>query len=403
MSNINVPFAKPYIGQEEIEEVVDVLKSGWLTTGSRCKQFETDFAEFLQGIESSGLGNELQCIAVNSCTAGLHLALDAIGIKPGDEVIVPVHTFTATAEVVRYMGADPVFVDVDPDTLCMNPDAFARAITPKTKAVIPVHYAGRACDMDKILMLSRARGIKVVEDAAHALPTTYHGKLIGTLDSDITVFSFYANKTITTGEGGMIVTRNADLAARCRVMRTHGMNKDAFDRFTSTSKKPAWHYQIVAPGFKYNLPDLSAAVGIHQLKRAYDMQESRLEVVKRYREQLAGLPLEFLADAEGEDTHAWHLFVVKLKLEDLTITRDQFIEQLTDAGIGTSVHYIPLHMHPYWKDTYGLKDDMFPVSTDAFHRIISLPLYPYMGEQAISKVVSEVRQICQAHIKKMAV
>lgn len=395
MSNINVPFAKPYIGQEEIEEVVAVLKSGWLTTGSRCKQFETDFAAFM--------GGGVEAIAVNSCTAGLHLALEAIGIGAGDEVIVPVHTFTATAEVIRYLGADPVFVDVDPVTLCMDPEKFKAAITTKTKAVMPVHYAGRSCDMDAILEIAQKHNIKIVEDAAHALPTKYKGKLIGTLDSDITVFSFYANKTITTGEGGMIVTRNAEIAKRCRTMRTHGMNKDAFDRFTSTSKKPAWHYQIVAPGYKYNLPDLSAAVGIHQLKRAYDMQESRREISLKYIDMLEGLPLTTMQDTNSDNLHSWHLFVVQLDLDRLTITRDQFIELLTATGVGTSVHYIPLHMHPYWKETYNLQDDMFPVSTAAFHRLVSLPLYPYMAAQAIEKVVSEVRSICNTHARKIAV
>lgn len=395
MSNINVPFAKPYIGQEEIEEVVAVLKSGWLTTGSRCKQFETDFAAFM--------GGGVEAIAVNSCTAGLHLALEAIGIGAGDEVIVPVHTFTATAEVIRYLGADPVFVDVDAVTLCMDPEKFKAAITPKTKAVMPVHYAGRSCDMDAILEIAQKHNIKVVEDAAHALPTKYKGKLIGTLDSDITVFSFYANKTITTGEGGMIVTRNAEIAKRCRTMRTHGMNKDAFDRFTSTSKKPTWHYQIVAPGYKYNLPDLSAAVGIHQLKRAYDMQESRREISLKYIDMLEGLPLTTMQDTDSDNLHSWHLFVVQLDLDRLTITRDQFIELLTATGVGTSVHYIPLHMHPYWKETYNLQDDMFPVSTAAFHRLVSLPLYPYMAAQAIEKVVSEVRSICNTHARKIAV
>lgn len=395
MSIMNVPFAKPYIGQEEIEEVVAVLKSGWLTTGSRCKQFETDFAAFM--------GDDVEAIAVNSCTAGLHLALEAIGITAGDEVIVPVHTFTATAEVIRYLGADPVFVDVDAVTLCMDPEKFKAAITPKTKAVMPVHYAGRSCDMDAILEIAQKHNIKVVEDAAHALPTKYKGKLIGTLDSDITVFSFYANKTITTGEGGMIVTRNAEIAKRCRTMRTHGMNKDAFDRFTSTSKKPAWHYQIVAPGYKYNLPDLSAAVGIHQLKRAYDMQESRREISLKYIDLLEGLPLTPMQDTDSDNLHSWHLFVVQLDLDRLTITRDQFIELLTATGVGTSVHYIPLHMHPYWKETYNLQDDMFPVSTAAFHRLVSLPLYPYMAAQAIEKVVSEVRSICNTHARKIAV
>lgn len=395
MSIVNVPFAKPYIGQEEIEEVTEVLKSGWLTTGSRCKQFESDFAAFM--------GGNVEAIAVNSCTAGLHLALEAIGIGEGDEVIVPVHTFTATAEVVRYLGAHPVFVDVDPQTLCMAPEKFAAAVTPKTRAVIPVHYAGHACDMDKILMVAKKHGIRVVEDAAHALPTRYNGKLIGTLESDIAVFSFYANKTITTGEGGMIVTRNADIARRCRVMRTHGIDRDAFERFTSTSKKPAWHYQIVAPGFKYNMPDLAAAVGIHQLRRAQDMQESRRDTALKYMEALSGLPLRCLPDAPAGDVHAWHIFVVELELEKLAVTRDRFIELLAEDGIGTGVHYMPLHMQPYWKDTYHLTDDMFPVSTNAFRRIVSLPLYPYMGAEAVERVISAVRNLCAANIRKIAV
>ncbi len=390
-----IPFSRPVIGSEEIAEVTEVLKSGWLTTGARCKKFEEDFKIFLGD-------PAIEVVSVNSCTAGLHLALEAIGIQPGDEVIVPVHTFTATAEVVRYLGADPVFVDVLPDTLCIDPAAVKKAITPKTKAIMPVHFAGRACDMDAILKIAKDHGLKVIEDAAHALPTKYNGKLVGALQSDAAVFSFYANKTITTGEGGMIATRNPDLAKRCRIMRTHGMNKEAFDRFTSTGKKPAWYYEIVAPGFKYNMPDLAAAVGIHQLKKAYAFQKSREQAVELYRRKLAGLPLSLQPPAPSGDMHAWHLCVATLDLSKLTIDRNRFIELLTESGIGASVHYVPLHFHPYWKDTYNLTPQQFPVSTAAYERIVSLPLYPDMTEAVIDRVVDAIRSICTANEKKKA-
>ncbi|HHQ4556116.1 TPA: DegT/DnrJ/EryC1/StrS family aminotransferase, partial [Aeromonas veronii] len=241
-----LPFALPEIGEEEINEVVDSLRTGWVTTGPKAKRFEQDFSRFLgkEGLES---------ISVNSATSGLHLALEAIGVGPGDEVIVPTYTFTATAEIVRYLGATPIIVDVDPLTFNMTVTNFEKAISNKTKAVVPVHFAGLACDMDPILNIAKARGIKVIEDAAHALPTYYKGKLIGTLDSDVTVFSFYANKTMTTGEGGMVVTANPEIAKRCKIMRLHGISRDAFDRYTST--KPSWSYEVVAPGYKYNLPD----------------------------------------------------------------------------------------------------------------------------------------------------
>ena len=251
-----IPFALPDIGEAEINEVVDTLRSGWLTTGPKAKRFEEDFTAFL-GDPS------LHSLAVNSATAGLHLALEAVGIGPGDEVITTTHTFTSTAEVVRYLGADVVLVDIDPSTMCIDANAVAAAITPRTKAVMPVHYGGLAADMAALLALAKQHGLKVIEDAAHALPTTCNGQLIGTLQSDVTVFSFYANKTITTGEGGMVVTRNAELAQRMKVMRLHGISRDAFDRFTA--KVPSWYYEIVAPGFKYNLTDIAAALGIHQL------------------------------------------------------------------------------------------------------------------------------------------
>jgi len=390
----SVPFARPVIGEEEIAEVMAVLKSGWLTTGPRCKQFEEDFRAFI--------GSGVDAISVNSCTAGLHLALEAIGLTADDEVIVPTHTFTATAEVVRYFGATPVLVDVEKDTLCMDVQAAARAITPRTKAIMPVHYAGRACDMDAIIALARQHNLKVIEDAAHALPTLYKNKLIGALESDVTVFSFYANKTMTTGEGGMIVTRNPDIAARCRVMRTHGIDRDAFDRFTASHKKPAWYYEIVAPGFKYNLPDLAAAVGIHQLKKCHLFQQQRQAIAEQYMHELKHLPLDMPTDVPAGDSHAWHLFVVQLHTEKLSITRDQFVMEMSARRIGTGVHYMPLHRHPYWKNTYKLDDGMFPVSTDAFNRIVSLPIFPDMRAEEIRAVVSAVTDICRNHMVKAA-
>lgn len=253
-----LPFALPDTGEEEIAEVVDSIRSGWLTTGPKTKRFEQEFAGFI--------GNGVEAVAVNSATAGLHLALEAIGVCPGDEVITTPYTFTATAEVIRYLGADPVFVDIDPATFNIDPARIEAAVTPRTKAIIPVHFAGLACDMESILAIARKHGLKVVEDAAHALPATCSGKLVGTMESDATVYSFYATKTITTGEGGMIVTRDPETAARCRTMRLHGISRDAFDRYTST--KPSWYYEVVAPGFKYNMTDIAASLGIHQLKKA---------------------------------------------------------------------------------------------------------------------------------------
>ena len=376
-----LPFALPDIGDEEIAEVIDTLKSGWVTTGPKAKRFETDFAAFL--------GDEgLHCIAVNSATAGLHLALEAIGIGPGDEVITTTHTFTATAEVVRYLGADVKLVDIDPNTLNIDPAAIEAAIGPRTKALLPVHYAGLAADMPAILAIAKRHGLKVVEDAAHALPTTCGGRLIGTLDSDATVFSFYANKTITTGEGGMLVTRNAALAARAKVMRLHGMSRDAFDRFTATV--PSWYYEIVAPGFKYNLTDIAAAIGLQQLKKAHAFQRRRAELAAQYDAALAGLPLITPPHARGGDTHAWHLYVLRLA-DGAGVDRDTFIERLFTAGIGASVHYIPLHLHPYWRDRYALDAAMFPHSQRAYERMLSLPLYTRMRDADVQRVVDAVR------------
>jgi dTDP-4-amino-4,6-dideoxygalactose transaminase len=378
-----LPFALPEIGEEEIAEVVDTLRSGWVTTGPKARRFETDFSAFLgdPGLHS---------IAVNSATAGLHLALEALGIGPGDEVITTTHTFTATAEVVRYLGADVKLVDIDPATLNIDPAAVRAAITPRTKAIVPVHYAGLAADMPALLAIAREHGLKVVEDAAHALPTTCGGQLVGTLASDVTVFSFYANKTITTGEGGMLVTRDETIAQRARVMRLHGMNRDAFDRFTA--KVPSWYYEVVAPGFKYNLTDIAAALGIHQLRKAHAFQQRREAIAARYDNALADLSLVLPPRPVAGDRHAWHLYVIRLA-DGAGVERDRFIEALFEAGIGCSVHYIPLHLHPYWRDRYDLKPAMFPHSQLAYERMVSLPLYTRMTDADVQRVADAVHAV----------
>jgi dTDP-4-amino-4,6-dideoxygalactose transaminase len=384
-----LPFALPEIGDEDIAEVVDTLRSGWVTTGPKAKRFEADFKAFLEsGPLAPKAAGGLHCLAVNSATAGLHLALEALGVGPGDEVITTTHTFTATAEVVRYLGADVKLVDIDPHTLNIDPAAVAAAITPRTKVIMPVHFAGLAADMPALLALARRHGLKVVEDAAHALPTTSDGHLVGTLASDATVFSFYANKTITTGEGGMLVTRDEALAQRAKVMRLHGMNRDAFDRFTA--KLPSWYYEVVAPGFKYNLTDIAAALGIHQLRRLPGFQARRQQMAERYDQAFAGLPLIRAPLAPAGQTHAWHLYVVRLA-PDAPLSRDRFIEGMYAAGIGCGVHYIPLHLQPYWRDRYGLQAARFPHSQRAYEAMVSLPLYTRMTDADALRVIHTVQ------------
>ncbi len=377
-----LPYALPDIGDEEIAEVVDSLRSGWLTTGPKTRQFEKDFAAYL--------GSEVEAVAVSAATAGLHLALEACGIGPGDEVITTTYTFTSTAEVIRYLGADPVFVDIDPHTLNIDVSLIEDAITPRTKAIIPVHFAGLACDMNEIISLARKYNLKVVEDAAHALPSSYHGQLIGTLESDVTVFSFYATKPLATGEGGMVVTRNKEIADRCRVMRLHGINRDAFDRYIAD--KPSWYYEVIAPGFKYNMTDLAASVGIHQLKKLNSMQAKREAMADRYNKAFNGLPLTLPASPLINDFHAWHLYVIRLN-NNAKISRDDFIAEMFRRGIGCSVHFIPLHLHPYWRDTYNLKAEDFPCAYDAFKRAVSLPLYTRMTEEDQERVINAVVEL----------
>lgn len=371
-----LPFALPDIGNAEIREVVDSLRSGWITSGPKVRRFEEMFAGLMRP--------DLIAVAVNSATAGLHLALEAIGLGPGDEVIVPVHTFTATAEVVRYLGADPVFVDVDPVTLTIDVAAAAAAIGPKTRAIIPVHYGGLACDMTRLIDIAERHGLAIVEDAAHALPTTSEGRPIGALPTAATVFSFYATKTLATGEGGMLVTRDRAIADRARTMRLHGINRDVFDRYQGGG---GWYYEVVAPGFKYNMTDVAAALGIHQLRRLHEMHARRSQIADRYHRAFAGLPLTLPAQAPGGDTHSWHLYPIRVATET---KRNELLDHLAARRIGTSVHYVPLHFHPYWRDRYGLRPEQFPVSTEAYRTMVSLPIYSKLEDAAVARVIAAV-------------
>ena len=377
-----LPFARPDITEAEIDAVARAMRSGWVTTGPETKAFEQEFAAYL--------GGGVQAIAVNSATAGLHLALEAIGVKQGDEVIAPTLTFTATVEVARYLGADAKLVDVDPTTLNIDPAQIEAAITPRTKAILPVHYGGLACDMAAIFDIAQRHRLQVVEDAAHALPTPTKGALVGQLPSAAAVFSFYANKTMTTGEGGMVVTKDEALAARMRVMRLHGISRDAFDRFSS--KTPAWYYEIVAPGFKYNMTDMAGALGRVQLQRLPAFVQRRQQLAARYLHELQDLPLILPADAPQGDTHAWHLFVLRLT-DAAKVSRDAVIQQLSDAGIGTSVHYVPLHRQPYWRDRYGLAPEQFPQADKAYQRMFSIPLFTAMSDADQERIIAALRQI----------
>ena len=361
--------------------IARVLQHGQYILGPEVVELEEKLAAYT---------GAKHCITVANGTDALQIAQMALSIGPGDEVITPGFTYIATAETVALLGAKPVYVDIDPRTYNLNPALLQAAITPRTKAIMPVHYGGRACDMGAILSIARGHGLKVVEDAAHALPTTWQGTLVGQLASDVTVFSFYANKTITTGEGGMAVTRHPELAERMRVMRLHGMSRDAFDRFTS--KTPAWYYEVVAPGFKYNLTDVAAAMGVVQLQRLPQFVRRRQHLAARYQAQLAPLPLVLPADAPAGDVHAWHLYVVRLA-PVARIGRDELIQALSERGIGTSVHYVPLHRHPYWRDRYGLTPEQFPQADAAYQAMLSLPLFTAMSDADQDRVIAALHEL----------
>ncbi len=375
-----IPFHLPEIGDDEIQSVVATLRSGWLTTGSKVKQFEQEFAQRI---------GSRHAIAVNSCTAALHLALDAIGLKEGDEVIVPTMTFAATAEVVTYFKARPVLVDCRADTLNIDVDKIEQAITPRTKAIIPVHFAGQPCEMDRVLDIARFYNLRVIEDAAHALPARYQGKMIGTL-GDVTCFSFYATKNITTGEGGMATTEDDDLAERMRMMSLHGMTRDAWKRYTSQG---SWQYEIRFPGYKYNLTDIAAALGIPQLRKCDRFWTIRLRYASLYEQGLKDIPEITLPRVRIDVQHAWHLYVIQLNLERLRIGRNEFIDLMKKHNVGTSVHFIPLHLHPYYRDAFGYCANDLPVASAVGERIISLPLYPKMTEADIQTVIAVLHNL----------
>jgi len=379
-----LPFHVPAIGDEEIQAVTDTLRSGWLTTGPRVKQFEADFAAFV---------GARHAIALNSATAALHLSLEALGVGPGDEVVVPTMTFTATGEVVVHLGATPVLVDCDPDTMNIDPVAIEAAITPRTKAIVPVHLAGLPSDMGRIRAIAGRRGIAIVEDAAHSLPASYAGVPVGRI-GELTCFSFYATKTITTGEGGMVTTDNDERAARIRLMSLHGISHDGWKRYTATG---SWFYEVHEAGYKDNMTDLAAALGIEQLKKAAAFRDARLRIAERYDAAFNSLSELVLPARRADSEHAWHLYVIRLDLDRLAIDRAQFIDALRQRNIGTSVHFIPLHLHPYYRRTLGVTPADFPIASAAYERIVSLPIFPTMTDDDVEDVIDAVRTAIELH------
>jgi perosamine synthetase len=404
-TRVQVPFFKPSLTETETQEVLDTLRSGWLTTGEKVKRFETGFAAAV------GARN---AVAVNSCTAALHLAVEALGLSAGQAVLVPTMTFAATAEVVRYLGAVPILVDCDPVTLNLNlEDAMSKidqlrsgrlagvsnSFNRDTRVVgiIPVHVGGMMMQIDRLQDFARQEGLWIVEDAAHAFPAAWRNTPIqpwqrcGEGTAAVSCFSFYANKTITTGEGGMAVTDNTDLASRMRMMSLHGLSQDAWDRYSAGG---TWDYKIAAPGFKYNLTDIAASIGIHQLARAESMRKERENIARRYLEELSDLSAVELPRDDPNRIHSWHLFPIKLQLNRLAIDRNAFVEELKRRGVGCSVHWRPLHLHPYYERTFGWRSDDLPVATTVWQRLISLPLFPGMDDSEVEHVVDSVADIC---------
>lgn len=384
---MKVPFFRLSPVSKELENVRSVLESGWLTTGKWVKDFEELFADYC-GVKHA--------LAVNSCTAALHLAIEALGIGPGDKVIVPSLTFTASAEVIRYVGADPVFIDVDPDTLLITAEAVEKAILSNSnvKAVMAVHFGGQSVDLTSesgVLTVCEKYDIKLIQDAAHAFPSYDVYGPVGSI-GDVTCFSFYANKTITCGEGGMLVTNSDDIAKRAKMMRLHGIDRDVWDRFTS-SKAGSWVYDVKAPGFKYNLPDINAAVGVAQFEKAWEFRERRQEIASRYVVEFASLNgVDLIKSRVQQDHHSYHLFPIVLT-EEARLDRDAFIEAMTKVGIGTSVHYRPLHHMSYYRESYGLDESLFPNSERYWKGCVSLPLYPDMSDGDVDAVITSVKTL----------
>lgn len=380
-----LPFSVPDIREEEIEEVVQTLRSGWITTGPKTREFERRIAEYV-GTDSA--------VAVNSCTGALHIALAAVGIGPGDEVITSPLTFCSTANVIVHLGGTPVFADVGED-YNIDPVEVERKITPRTKAILPVHYGGQPCQMDAILACAREHNLPVIEDAAHAIGARYQGRMIGTL-GDVTAFSFYATKNMTTAEGGMATTDNEELAERMRLLSLHGISKDAWKRYTSTG---SWYYEVTCAGYKYNMTDMQAALGLHQLARLGQFLEARSSIVARYTEAFAEMPELKLPVVHQELNHAWHLYAIQLVLDRLTIDRAEFVEALRAQNIGSSVHFIPVHLHPYYREKFGFQPEDFPTAERIYEGILSLPLFPRMSEQDVHDVITAVARVVQAYRK----
>jgi dTDP-4-amino-4,6-dideoxygalactose transaminase len=374
-----LPYSTPSIGEEEIAEVADSLRNGWITTGPKVKKFEAAFAEYT---------GAQHAIAVNSWTGGYHMALRALGIGPGDEVIVPTLTFCSTANMVVHLGAKPVLVDVDANCLA-PPAAIERAITSRTKAIVPVHYGGQSCDMDAILALAVRHNLPVIEDAAHAAGAAYRGRMIG-VHGRATIFSFYATKNMTTGEGGMITTSDGDLAQRLRMLALHGMSRDAWNRYSAAG---SWYYEVMEPGYKYNMTDIQAALGIHQLRKLNSFIGRRRAIAQRFDEAFADLPEVRTPRRLAHRTHTYHIYTIHLDPSRLAIDRAEFVERMSKRGIGTSVHFIPLHRHPYYADTYGYHAGQFPVADGLYEGLVSLPSYPKMNGQDVEDVIAAVREI----------
>jgi perosamine synthetase len=397
---MNVPFFRPDLTETEIAEVVDTLRSGWLTTGPKVKRFEEDLAAAVGATHA---------VALNSCTAALHLAVEALGLRAGQGVLVPTMTFAATAEVVRYAGATPVLVDCDPVTLNMDLEDAERKIAglradTEPVGIIPVHVGGLMMDMGRVADFARRHGLWIVEDAAHALPAAWRpgpdqpwqrcGESRGERTAAVTCFSFYANKTVTTGEGGMATTSDPALAERMRMMSLHGLSHDAWGRF---AKGGSWDYRILAPGFKYNLTDVAAALGIHQLARAEAMRQDRERLAFRYLKSFQDTEELELPPVPDDRIHSWHLFPVKLHLAKLAIDRNGFIAELKEAGVGCSVHWRPLHLHPYYAETFGWQPEDLPAASAVWERIVTLPLFPAMTDAELEHVVAVVKRICERH------
>lgn len=381
-----LPYSIPLIDDADINEVVETLKSGWVAKGPRTIAFEKRFAEYT---------GAKYAIAMNSATAALHIALIAGGVKPGDEVITTSMTFASTVNTIIHAGATPVFVDIDPETGLIDPDKIEDKITEKTSAIVPVHYTGNACDMDKIRAIAEKHNLFVSEDGAHAVDTFYNGDLIGK-KGDCASFSFYATKNICTGEGGMLVTNREDIAEKARVISCHGMSKAAWNRY---GKGGSWRYDIEYPGHKYNMFDIQAALGNTQMDKLPAMQERRKEIVSKYADAFSNLDgVKIPVEAKGS-THSWHLYVLRLALDKLTIDRDKFIELMGEANIGTSVHFIPVHLMSYYRNTFGCKEGDLPITESYFDTILSLPLYPKMSDEDVQDVINAVTDIVNKHHK----